>query len=64
MSDTIRLETDGAIATITLNRPERMNAFTWEMIDAWAAALEECQIGRRAVGGVGPDIAGGVVRVD
>ena len=43
MSDTIRLEIDGAIATITLNRPERMNAFTWEMIDAWAAALEECQ---------------------
>ncbi|HTZ80225.1 MAG TPA: enoyl-CoA hydratase-related protein [Stellaceae bacterium] len=42
MSDTIRFEIEGPIATITLNRPERMNAFTWEMIDAWAAALEEC----------------------
>ncbi len=42
MSDTIRFEIEGAIATITLNRPERMNAFTWEMIDAWADALEEC----------------------
>ncbi len=43
MTDTIRLEIEGAIATITLNRPERMNAFTWEMIDAWADALEECR---------------------
>jgi len=28
-----------AIATITLNRPERRNAFTLEMVDAWASAL-------------------------
>src|ERR1700730_7800627 len=33
----------GRIATITLNRPERMNAFTWEMVDAWAEALQEAQ---------------------
>jgi 2-(1,2-epoxy-1,2-dihydrophenyl)acetyl-CoA isomerase len=26
-----------------LNRPERMNAFTFEMIDAWRAAIEECR---------------------
>ena len=31
-------KTDG-IATITLNRPERMNAFTAKMIDEWYAAL-------------------------
>jgi enoyl-CoA hydratase/carnithine racemase len=43
MTDSLRLEIDGAIATITLNRPERMNAFTWEMIDAWAEALAECR---------------------
>lgn len=43
MSDTIKFEIDGGIATITLNRPERMNAFTWDMIDAWADALVECQ---------------------
>jgi 2-(1,2-epoxy-1,2-dihydrophenyl)acetyl-CoA isomerase len=30
------------IATLTLNRPERRNAFNDEMIDRWAAALEEC----------------------
>ena len=29
------------IALITLNRPERLNAFTFEMIDAWHAALVE-----------------------
>ncbi len=34
--------TDG-IARITLNRPERMNAFTFEMIDAWTAALQQCR---------------------
>jgi len=31
-------KTDG-VATITLNRPERMNAFTAQMIDEWYAAL-------------------------
>jgi len=31
-------KSDG-IATITLNRPERMNAFTAQMIDEWYAAL-------------------------
>jgi enoyl-CoA hydratase/carnithine racemase len=43
MTDSLRFEIEGGIATITLNRPERMNAFTWEMIDAWAEALAECR---------------------
>lgn len=43
MTDSLRFEIEGGIATITLNRPERMNAFTWEMIDAWAGALAECR---------------------
>ena len=43
MSDEIRLEVAERIATITLNRPERRNAFTRSMIDAWAAALAECR---------------------
>ena len=43
MTDTIRYEVADRIATITLNRPDRMNAFTWEMVDAWAAALTEAQ---------------------
>jgi enoyl-CoA hydratase/carnithine racemase len=43
MTESLRFEIEGGIATITLNRPERMNAFTWEMIDAWADALSECR---------------------
>jgi 2-(1,2-epoxy-1,2-dihydrophenyl)acetyl-CoA isomerase len=43
MTDTLRFEIDDGIATLTLNRPDRMNAFTWEMIDAWAGALDECR---------------------
>ena len=43
MTDSLRFEIEGGIAIITLNRPERMNAFTWEMIDAWAEALAECR---------------------
>lgn len=43
MADSLRFEIEGGIATITLNRPERMNAFTWEMIDAWAEALAQCR---------------------
>ena len=42
-TDELRFDIAGPIATITLNRPERMNAFTFEMIDAWAAALIECK---------------------
>src|ERR1051326_7729087 len=43
MTESLRFEIQGGIATITLNRPERMNAFTWEMLDAWATALTECR---------------------
>lgn len=34
-------EIDGAIATITLNRPEHMNSFSEEMVENWISALEE-----------------------
>jgi enoyl-CoA hydratase/carnithine racemase len=40
MSD-ILFEKRGKIATITLNRPKVMNAFTLDMIDQWAEALDE-----------------------
>ena len=43
MTDSIKYDVADRIATITLNRPERMNAFTWEMTDAWADALTEAQ---------------------
>ncbi|WP_217574398.1 enoyl-CoA hydratase/isomerase family protein [Streptomyces sp. GbtcB7] len=42
MADLEYLVRDG-IATIRLNRPHRKNAFTLEMVDAWAAALLEAQ---------------------
>jgi enoyl-CoA hydratase/carnithine racemase len=36
-------EVKDRIATITLNRPDKLNAFTGPMIDAWVAALAEAQ---------------------
>ena len=38
-SDTIKTETSGAVTTITLNRPEKLNSFTTEMSCALLAAL-------------------------
>ena len=35
-------ETQGGIATITLNRPDSGNAFTTEMLAQWEQALREC----------------------
>ncbi len=42
MTDTVRYELEGAIATITLNRPEARNALTAGMKDGLLAALREC----------------------
>ena len=41
MTDTVRCDLDGAIATITLNRPEARNALTAEMKNGLLAALRE-----------------------
>jgi 2-(1,2-epoxy-1,2-dihydrophenyl)acetyl-CoA isomerase len=43
MSEQLLFTVSDGIARITLNRPERMNAFTFEMIDAWTAALQQCR---------------------
>src|SRR5215204_1387476 len=43
MTDQLKFSVDDGIGRIVLNRPERMNAFTFEMIDAWILALEECR---------------------
>ncbi len=40
----IRYEKDDGVATITLNRPERMNAFTPQMLDEWLAALQDAHL--------------------
>jgi enoyl-CoA hydratase/carnithine racemase len=37
----LRYEVSNGIATIILDRPERKNAFTFPMIDAWVARLRE-----------------------
>ena len=43
MTDQILFEIKDKIATITLNRPEALNAFSEEMIQAWVDALRECR---------------------
>ena len=43
MSQNLRFTVDQGIARIVLDRPERMNAFTFEMIDAWTEALQRCR---------------------
>ncbi len=42
MSDLV-YEVDDRVATITLNRPDKLNAFTGPMIEAWQASLAEAQ---------------------
>jgi len=44
MSDLLRFEIDQGIGTITLNRPDKLNAFTDEMLEDWLAALEQCRV--------------------
>ena len=39
----ILFEIDDRVATITLNRPERMNAFSDELLREWADAITRCQ---------------------
>ncbi|HYC93475.1 MAG TPA: enoyl-CoA hydratase-related protein [Thermoanaerobaculia bacterium] len=39
----INVERDGGVATITLNRPDKLNAFTGTMREDLLAALRECE---------------------
>lgn len=42
---TLLLNIEGEVATITLNRPEKRNAISTEMIEELLAALDECEKG-------------------
>lgn len=42
---TIRLSREGAVATIVLDRPRRLNAFAGEMRERLGAALQEAEVG-------------------
>src|SRR5262245_20940514 len=46
MTDELRYEKDGAVATLTLNRPDRLNAITGPMLDALSAALVDADADR------------------
>ncbi|MEW6256454.1 MAG: enoyl-CoA hydratase-related protein [Pseudomonadota bacterium] len=43
MSEHLKFSVEEGVGTILLNRPERMNAFTFEMIAAWTDALQRCR---------------------
>jgi len=43
VSEHLNFSVSGGVGRILLDRPDRMNAFTFEMIDAWAAALQHCR---------------------
>lgn len=43
MHEDLLFEINEHIASITLNRPDKLNAFTGYMIDAWVSALERCR---------------------
>jgi len=42
MSEVVLFEVDRGVATVTLNRPDRLNAWTGELEHAYFAALDEC----------------------
>lgn len=43
MTDKLQFDVTDRIATITFNNPEKLNAFTREMLEAYVARLEECR---------------------
>ena len=48
MAGTVRYEAGDGVATLTLDRPERRNAITAELIDDFSAELARAQADRDA----------------
>ena len=44
MSETVLMETRGAAALLTLNRPEKLNALNYDLIDRLMALLDEIEV--------------------
>lgn len=44
MSDELLFEVKNRVATITINRPEKRNSFTDEMVHQWIAWLDHCKV--------------------
>jgi enoyl-CoA hydratase/carnithine racemase len=63
MANHLRFSVSDGLAKIILDRPERKNAFTLEMIDAWNAALQQCRTNDEVkvvlVGGTGTAFCSG-----
>jgi enoyl-CoA hydratase/carnithine racemase len=58
----IEVSLQGGVATITLNRPHRKNAFTFDMLRQWADFIDEAQSDNdvRVVVGAGNAFCAGV----
>jgi 2-(1,2-epoxy-1,2-dihydrophenyl)acetyl-CoA isomerase len=41
--ETVLFEKQGGIATVTMNRPDRLNAMTWRMIEEFLDVVEDCR---------------------
>jgi enoyl-CoA hydratase/carnithine racemase len=41
--DAILFEKQAGIATVTMNRPAKLNAMTWPMIEEFLDAVEDCR---------------------
>jgi enoyl-CoA hydratase/carnithine racemase len=44
MSDPVLLDISDSIALITLNRPQRLNALSYDLIDSLMAALDRIEV--------------------